>query len=173
MRKQKNPKELGFTAHDITRLSKAMQEVADKRTYVRIWAVCLVAQGYAISQVAKIVGKSFQIIYQWIAAYLNNHQVKALRDASRPGRPLTAQDITDERILKGLQSNPWQLGFQTQVWTVATLSRHLNNLYSCSISPRTLYRRMKQMGLECKRPRYVYEEKEPNRAQKKGRLSES
>ena len=34
MRKQKSPKELGFTAHDITRLSKAMQAVADKRTAV-------------------------------------------------------------------------------------------------------------------------------------------
>ena len=173
MRKQKSPKELGFTAHDIKRLSKAMQQVADKRTYVRIWAVCLVAQGYAISQVAKIVGKSFQIIYQWIAAYLSTHQVRALGDAPRPGRPLTAPDITDERILQELRRNPWQLGFQTQVWTVATLARHLNNLYHCSISPRTLYRRMKHMGLECKRPRYVYEEKDPNRAQKKGRLSES
>ena len=100
MRKQKSPKELGFTARDITRLSKAMQEVADKRTYVRIWAVCLVAQGYAISRVAKVIGKSCQIIYQWIAAYVNNHQVKDLRDAPRPGRPLAAPDITDERILQ-------------------------------------------------------------------------
>ena len=173
MRKQKSPKELGFTGHDITRLSKAMRKVVDKRTYVRIWAVCLVAQGYAISKVAKIVSKSFQIIYQWIAAYLKKHQVTALGDAPRPGRPLTAPGITDERILRELRRSPWQLGFQTQVWTVATLARHLNNLYRCSISSRTLYRRMKYMGLECKRPRYVYEEKDPNRAQKKGRLSES
>lgn len=173
MRRQKSSKELGFTAHDINRLSKAMQEIADKRTFIRIWAVCMVAQGYPISQVAKIVGKSFQIIYQWIVAYLKNHQVEALKDAPRTGRPVTAQDITDKRILKELRCSPWHLGFQTQVWTVATLARHLNKLYSCSISSRTLYRRMKQMGLKCKRPRYVYEEKDANRAQKKGQLSES
>ncbi len=41
----------------------------------------------------------------------------------------------------------------------------------CSISARTLRRRMKEIGLRCKRPRYVYSEKEPHRAQKKGRLS--
>lgn len=173
MRIQKSPKEFGFTVHDIARLNKAMQRVADKRTFVRLWAVWLVAQGYPISQVAQIVGRSFQIIYQWIAAYLNDHQTEALRDSPRTGRPIVAPAITDKRILKELKRSPWQLGFQTQIWTVATLARHLNRLYGCSISSKTLYRRMKQMGLECKRPRYVYEEKDPNRTQKKGLLSES
>lgn len=173
MRKQKSPTELGFTFRDTVRLSKAMQEVTDKRTFIRLWAVVLVAQGYRISTVAKLVNKSFQIVYQWIAAYLNSHQVEALKDASRTGRPFAAQEITDERISRELRRNPWKLGYQTQVWTVATLAKHLNNLYACSISSRTLYRRMKQMGLECKRPRYVYEEKDRNRTQKKGRLSDS
>lgn len=34
------------------------------------------------------------------------------------------------------------------------------------ISPRTLRRRMREIGLRCKRPRYFYEEKDPHRAQK-------
>lgn len=120
-----------------------------------------------------MVGKSFQIIYQWIATYLTHHQVEDLYDAPKTGRPFSAQQITAERILRALRRKPWQLGFQTQVWTVATLVLYLNKRYSCSISSRTLYRRMKQMGLECKRPRYVYEQKDPNRTQKKGQLSES
>ncbi len=173
MRKQKSPSQLGFTAYDITRLNKAKQNVADKRTFIRIHAVLLVAQGSNISIVAKLIDKSFQIVYQWITAYLNCHQVEVLKDASRTGRPLAAQNITDERIIGALRCSPLALGYQTNVWTVATLATYLNDLYDCSISPRTLYRCMKQIGLECKRPRYVYEEKDINRAQKKGRLSES
>ena len=172
MRKAQSPSELGFTDRDIARLSKAMQQVADKRTFIRLWTVWLVAQGHPISQVARLTNKSFQIIYQWIAIYLTHHQPEDLHDAPKTGRPLSAQQITNQRIVRALQRNPWQLGFQTQVWTVATLALYLNKLYSCSISSRTLYRRMKQMGLECRRPRYVYEQKDPNRTQKKGQLSE-
>jgi transposase len=173
MRKAQSSSELGFTDRDIARLSKAMQQVADKRTFIRLWTVWLVAQGHPISQVARLTNKSFQIIYQWIATYLTHHQPVDLHDAPKTGRPLSAQPITDERILRALQRNPWKSGFQTQVWTVATLALYLNKLYNCSISSRTPYRRMKQMGLECKRPRYVYEQKDPNRTQKKGQLSES
>jgi transposase len=173
MRKAQSPSEFGFTDRDVTRLTKAMQQVTDKRTFIRLWGVCLVAQGYPISQVARLANRSYQIVYQWITTYLTGHQPEDLYDAPKTGRPLSAQQITDQRILSALRRNPWQSGFQTQVWTVATLALYLNKRYSCSISSRTLYRRMKQMGLECKRPRYVYEQKDPNRTQKKGQLSES
>ena len=54
MRKAQSPSELGFTDRDIARLSKAMQQIADKRTFIRLWTVCLVAQGYPVSQVARL-----------------------------------------------------------------------------------------------------------------------
>lgn len=53
MRKAQSPSELGFTDRDITRLSKAMQQVADKRAFIRLWAVWLVAQGYSVSQITR------------------------------------------------------------------------------------------------------------------------
>jgi hypothetical protein len=40
----------------------------------------------------------------------------------------------------------------------------------CSLGPWTLRRRMKQIGLVCKRPRYSYSEKDPHRAQKKAAI---
>src|SRR5438045_969404 len=112
MRKPQSPSELGFTDGDIARLSKAMQQVADKRTFIRLWTVCLVAQGYPISQVARLADRSFQIIYEWIATYLTHHQAEDLYDAPKTGRPLSAQQITAQCILRALRRNPWQLGFQ-------------------------------------------------------------
>jgi transposase len=81
-----------------------------------------------------------------------------------------ATQITEARILRALQRAPLRLGYRTNVWTVQLLAERLSEQYQCSISARTL-RRLKQIGLRCKRPRYVYSEKEPHRAQKKGRLS--
>lgn len=52
MRKQKNPAEFGFDRYDKGRLQKALQKVTDKRTYVRLKAILLIAQGMTVQSVA-------------------------------------------------------------------------------------------------------------------------
>lgn len=173
MRTQRSPVEFRFDRYDKVRLQNAMKKVEDKRTFLRLNAVLLFAEGVNVHAVAKIAGKSIRIVYLWIRLYLKNHNPNALCDSVKTARPLAAEKITTKRILLELKRNPLLLDFNNTVWTVALLAKHLSDLYECEIGPRTLYRRMKQIGLRCKSPRYVYSEKDPNRAQKKGRLSES
>jgi transposase len=170
MRTAKSPVELGFNCYDERRLKKALKRAVDKRTFQRVQAVRLVAQGRALPEVASIAGVSLQAVYNWVTLYLASHQVSALEDAPRSGRPRTAIPITSACILGEVGRNPLRLGYRTTVWTVPLLARHLSRLYHCSLSSYTLRRRMKALGLRCKRPRYFYEEKEPHRAQKKGLL---
>lgn len=173
MRIQRSSTEFGFDRYDKGRLQRALNKVTDKRTFLRLKAVLLFAEGMNVQSVAKLLDKSIQIVYHWIRHYLASHNPAVLYDSPKTGRPLAAKEVTDKRILRELKRNPLHLGYNTTVWTVALLAKHLNTCYDCDIRPRTLYRRMKQIGLRCKRPRYVYSEKDPNRAQKKGRLSES
>jgi transposase len=171
MRIAKSPAEFGFNRYDEPRLKKAVKQAVDKRTFQRLQAVLLVAQGRTISEVTEISGVSAKTVYNWVSLYLDQRQVAALCDAPRSGRPPVAKPITAARILRELRRNPLRLGYRTTVWTVELLARHLSQRYWCMISPRTLRRRMKEIGLRCKRPRYFYEEKDPHRAQKKGLLS--
>lgn len=171
MRKALSPAELGFSKHDQRRLTNALREEADVRTFRRLQAVLLVAQGHDWATTAHLTGLSQRSLYRLVSRYLETHQARALRDEERSGRPLAATQVTEARILRVLQRVPLQLGYRTNVWTVELLAEHLSEQYDCSISARTLRRRMKQIGLRCKRPRYVYSEKESHRAQKKGRLS--
>lgn len=97
--------------------------------------------------------------------------MESLYERARAGRPRVAKPVTPARVLRELQRNPLRLGYQTTIWTVALLATHLSQRYQCQVSPHTLRRRMREIGLRCKRPRYVYSEKDPHRAQKKGRLS--
>jgi transposase len=173
MRNPKSATELGFTGYDKARLQKAMRSVSDKRTFLRLKSVWLFAGGMKVSQIAVLVDKSRRIIYGWIKTYLQNHHADSLRDRDKTGRPFSAPAITDKRILAELKRSPMKLGYASNVWTVALLAQQLNRLYNCEIHPVTLRRRMKQLGLRCKRPRYVYSEKDVNRTQKKGLLSES
>ncbi len=173
MRKQKTPELLGFTYHDRRWLGRAVAAAVDSRLYIRLKAVLLVAEGLPITEVARLFDKSRRVIYNWVNAYLSTHQPQTLCDQPRAGRPLCAPVITEKRILRELKRNPLKLGYNTTTWTVAVLAEHLTRRYGCEIRPFTLYRRMIAMGLRSKRPRYVYSEKDPNRAQKKGPLSES
>lgn len=171
MRIAKKAAELGFKWYDHRRLTKALKQVEDARSYRRLQAVLLVADGRDIKEVAQLSGTSLQTIYNWVKLYLKQHQPQSLFDASRSGRPRSARAVTDRRILCELDCDPLHLGYNTTVWTVPVLATHLSQRYGCEISPHTLRRRMKHLGLRWKRPRYVYAEKDANRAQKKGQLS--
>lgn len=173
MRVQKSPAEYGFTHHDRLRLQKALEQVSDKRTFVRLQAVLLFSQGVNINDIVLVAGKAKRAIYYWVERYLLHRQPAALSDELRPGRPLVAGQVTNELIMEQLRHNPLDLGYHAGTWTVALLAKHFKVNYDLDITERTLRRRMKQMGLRFKRPRYVYSEKDPNRAQKKGLSPES
>jgi transposase len=168
MRKSASPLELGLTARDCLRLTHAMHRAAESRLFRRIQAVLLVAKEYSFRKAAEITGLSLSSVYKLVRRYLVSHQVDDFQDGERCGRPLVASAVSDSRILRELRRNPLRLGYRTNVWTVELLAQHLSERYGCPINPHTLKRRMKQMGLRCKRPRYVYAEKDPHRAQKKG-----
>ena len=170
MRTAKGPAELGFTRYDRPRLKKAIRGAIQARDFRRLQAVLLVAQGRPITEVAQITCASKRSVYEWLQRYLECHRVEDLTERPRSGRPATAEVITDERIRGELAKDPMALGYSTTTWTVKTLANHLSLTYDCPITERTLRRRMADMGLCWKRPRYVYSTKDPHRAQKKGLL---
>jgi transposase len=169
MRKSLSPSELGFDYRDRQRLTHALAWAFEARLFRRIQAVLLVAAGRSFVETAQVTGLSLRSVYHLVDRYLQSHQVDSLRDRPRSGRPAAAPGITAPRILRALRRSPLRLGYRTNVWTVEILAEYLSQHYQCSITARTLRRRMQEMDLVCKRPRYFYSEKEPHRAQKKGR----
>lgn len=170
MRRAKNPTERGFDSYDKRRLKHALDEVRDVRTYRRIQAVLLVAQGQTVQKAAETAGVQPWAIYAWLRTYLHTHQPESLRDAPRPGRPRAAPTITNKRLTQEVRRDPMHLGYNSTGWTVSLLADHLRHKYGSALSVRTLRRRMHGLGLRWKRPRYVYAHKDPHRAQKKGGL---
>jgi transposase len=114
-----------------------------------------------VDEVASIIGGRRRAVYYWMHRYLDHHRVDDLCDASRTGRPWMAAQITEARILRELGRDPLKLGYNTTVWTVPLLASHLSRRYHSQITPRTLRRRMKEIGLRWKRPRHFYAAKDP------------
>jgi transposase len=135
--------------------------------YRRAQALLLVAEGRTLAEAAHVTGLSRPTVYFWLQRYVQSRRIEALSDAPRHGRPPAATTITPELILLELSLPPSDWGYSTHVWTVALLSKHLEQSYGCPINPHTLRRRMRAMGLRWKRPRYVFSEKAPHLSQKK------
>jgi len=148
-----------------------MRRATDARWYRRLQAVLMVAQGLPVTEVAKLTAAKPWSIYGWLRRYLGDHDPESLADLPRSGRPRAGTDVTNARIVQELKRSPMDLGYNATGWTVGLLARHLRAKYDSSFSDPTLRRRMREMGLRWKRPRYVYSTKDPNRAQKKGALS--
>lgn len=140
------------------------------RWYRRILAVLAVAEGQPIGEVARLLGKSVRAVRLWVRQYLRHHRVQDLQDQKRAGRPLVATALTNQRIVREFKKDPMRLGDQATDWTVGLLAKHLSRCYRCPITPRTLRRRMKALGLVWKRTRHAYKDPEPHLAQKKGAL---
>jgi transposase len=138
------------------------------RVFRRLQAVLLVAQGRLVPEVAQITSLTPKAVYDCLDRYRRAHQVEALADSPRRGRPQGASAITAARIVREFRRDPLRLGYNCTGWTTALLAAHLSRKYSCPISTWTLRRRMRRLGLRWKRPRYVYATKDPHRAQKKG-----
>lgn len=167
MRRAKNPIERGFRVYDQQRLSETLHSTQDTRTYRRVQAVLLVAQGRAVPETAQIVDARPWAVYDWIRTYLQEHDPDSLRDAPRSGRPQAAPEITPERIQREILRDPARLGYNSTGWTVSLLADHLRHKYGSCPSLRTLRRRMHELGLRWKRPRYIYATQDPHQAQKK------
>ena len=86
-----------------------------------------------------------------------------------PRPPAALRPITDARIVREFPSpTPFpRLGYDTTGWTVVLLACIWAGDRSRSPA-RTLRRRMHDLGCAVKWPRYVYAEKDPHPAQKKG-----
>ena len=130
-------------------------------------AILAVAEGQPLSEVARQARVDRSTLHRWLERYLATRDPAALADALRVGRPRVAP-LTDRRLARVLATDPRSVGYQTATWTAPLLAAYCAEEFQCTVSPRTLRRRLHEQGYRWKRPRYRYAHRAPNLAQKKG-----
>jgi len=168
MRHRKTPAELGFTAEDEQFLSEELKRSHTVRAFQRVQAVLLIARGRHPEEVASITALAPRSVYRWVDWYLAARGGTLFEDLPRSGRPLTAPELTDERLEAELHRDPQSLGYHAVGWTVALLRHHLKQAFTIEIGEEALRRRLHHIGWRWKRPRYTFSEPDPHQAQKKG-----
>jgi transposase len=157
-----------FTRADRRRLAQALAAAREAREYRRLEATLLMAEGHSISEAARRVRVARLSVRRWIERYLQERDARALADRPRGGRPRRASRLTPQRLAAAMARDPRRCGYLATTWTVPLLRRYLATHDSIELSQRTLRRRLHEAGWRWKRPRYVFVEREPHVAQKKG-----
>jgi transposase len=158
-----------FTYHDRRRLQTARRRARDARHYRRLQAVWFVAEGHRVGATAELLNASRRWVTKALARYRARRCPEDLAEGERSGRPRVAPGLSGERLTELLQTDPMSLGYAAVGWTAPLLSAHLRRCGEAdSLCERTMRARLHAAGLAWKRPRYVFGQKEPHRAQKKG-----
>lgn len=168
MRHTPSPSKRGLRKRDHAYLQIRLRSAATPIEHQRIRAVLLIAEGLTVARAAETVGLSRPCVNRWLGCYLRDRRRCTFRDAVRSGRPAIDLALEDDQLIALVQQSPLTHGYMSTGWTVALLRQHLRQHHDVDIGPDALRQRLHQIGLQWKRPRYVFAEPDPHLAQKKG-----
>lgn len=149
-------------------LECAARATADKRHWIRLRALVLLAERPNVSEVAQVLGTTRQSVYNWRARYRERRCPEDLRDRPRSGRPPELDEAARARLDALLESKPEAHGYRAHGWTVPLLLGHLQRAWGTRVADSTLRRVLRTLGWRWKRPRYVLARRDPEREGKKG-----
>jgi transposase len=145
-----------------------MSSASELHLFQRAQAVLRVAEGYTMAEAAALAGVDRSSVYRWTQRYWAARNPQDLAEEPRSGRPRIAPVLTEKLLAQILAQDPRQAGYQATTWTAPLLATHLRQRYQCSLSEDTLRRRLHEYEYRWKRPRYVFQKRDPHVAQKKG-----
>jgi transposase len=161
MRLTLNPRERG-------QLAEAASKQKRVRTWRRMRAIELLAEGRSSEVVAAALGCARSSVYAWAKAW-RERGLSGLQEGPRSGRKRSLQGRAEVLLEELLQEgNPQSRGYRSSGWTVPLLKSELAKS-GYVVSERTVRRTLKRLGFRWKRPKYVLGRPDPDYESKKGR----
>jgi len=146
------------------------RKTKDARLRTRAQMVLLSAEkGLKAEEVAEIVRESHATVLRWLKRY-RAEGVEGLKDAPRPGKPLTITDEYRQRLLEVVRRRPRSLGLEYSLWTLQRLSDYMAEQTGIRVSTETVRRELKKGGIVLSRPQHTITSPDPEYVVKKRRL---
>ncbi len=152
------------------RLDSWYRQTHDARTRVRIQMVLLSADGYAITEIARITRQSPRTVRRWIGRFLHEGMA-GLREEARAGRPAEVTPEVAAFLRTCLEQSPRAWGLRRPTWTTATLAKVVKRKFKIKLSDECIRQHLHRLDIVCRRPTWTVKhlaQREPGYAQKKG-----
>jgi transposase len=150
------------------RIEKALAKTRDPQFRDRLRAMLWSEQNVSVPDIACLLDKDPSTVFLWIRDY-NRFGFAGLRLGKSTGRPRVLDTEAEAALTKALGSQPRDLGYAFNAWTIITLAEHLHQTIHVQIHPETLRRSMKRLGYRYKRPKLSLRHKQNPRAVRQAR----
>src|SRR4051794_31562578 len=91
----------------------------ERRRHLAVQRVC---EGYSAEEVSDFLGVTPRSVFRWLASF-RRHGPTALAARPAPGRPAKLSYTQEKIVFRWLAERPTTLGFPTDLWSAARLSR--------------------------------------------------
>jgi len=150
----------------LARISRSRK--AEQRMVERAAIILMLDKGEKPQEVARNLGGSHPMIYQWLHRF-NELGLIGLEDRARPGRSLTYDEKERGRMIATALTRPDKLGLEFGYWTLDRLVGYVNEELSIAISRSQLGAILKAEGLNWYQEKtYFTESSDPQFAEKRG-----
>ncbi len=111
----------------------------------------LLAAGQPQAEVARQAGVSRRTVMRW--ERLRQHGgLEALRRAEHFGRPARLSESQREEQVRLLKAGSLAAGFATELWTLPRIARSIEERFSVSMVPSSVWRLLGRLGWSVQRP---------------------
>ncbi len=111
----------------------------------------LLAAGQPQAEVARRVGVSRQTVMRW-ERLRQQGGLEALRRAEHFGRPERLSESQREELVRLLKAGSLAAGFATELWTLPRIARLIEERFSVSMVPSSVWRLLGRLGWSVQRP---------------------
>ena len=128
-----------------------MKHVEERKELERRRGARLLAAGQPQAEVARQVDVSRQTVMHW-ERLRQQDGLEALRRAEHFGRPERLCESQREELVRLLKAGLLAAGFATELWTLPRIARLIEERFSVSMVPSSVWRLLGRLGWSVQRP---------------------
>ncbi len=148
---------LELSRRDRRIIHQLLAQPGDAITLRRAQALAWLAAGESVSDIARRLRVSRQVIYQWVALFQERTELEPaarLASGARSGRPPTAQGIIDPLLDEVIEVDPREFDYHSTIWTAPLLVEYLAATHDLRVSVQSVRLALARLGISWKRPRH-------------------
>ena len=150
--------EIALGYKERVQLEELVSHTRDARLIRRAYALLWLDEGETTHEIAVQLGMSQRTVYNWVDRFVEREgfalEVR-LADATRSGRPCTAQGIIDPLIEAIIDTDPRERGYRATVWTAPLLVHYLADDHHLTVSCQSVRLAIARLRIRWKRPRHT------------------
>jgi len=150
------------TFNRLRQMLRKAENMGNLRTLKRIHAILAVAEGYAYSTIASILGVSEEAIRLWIKALLLKGP-DGIKSTKPPGRPPKLTKTQKNELAEIITKGPEAEGWPGACWRSPMIQQLILKKFGVYYRASYIAQLLKNMGFSYQKARFVYDHKDPEK----------